>query len=446
MAASVRFSSRSCTPLRMQPMDEGLDFQEPQSTAISSSQPHGGEEAAQPAAPAAVPLPQQGDGALGAGTAAAEAVAPPPATGNAQTPHPEHSTPTSAAAAQAVGAAAAAAAAQGTPKGSKRSAQAAGLSPRSGGKQQRVDLLLGLASGRLPVAEQAQPLPQQAQQQRRCRVCDSATFGPASGCWHRHPETKQEWLCHNCYAKALRQFRKKQAQQAQNQAQQPGGMAAAAAAAPAAPAVGPSAAGAAEAAAPAEATRAAWVGAAEAPPLLDHQTQDGAPRDAQQGGTAAEPAPQPPAQLQQQSSAEGVVPPASQPGRSAAAAGASRPLHSHSGMQRGPPAQTAPAAAAAGAIAAAPAAGDAPGPSQYDLYRQAKQALAASGATGGQEVAAAPAQLCGFRTVQGRACTYTAQSRNRSSPLPPVQRSCAMPTCSRCSCGCPTSCNACTPK
>ena len=52
----------------MQPMDEGLGFAEPQSTAISSSQPHGGEEAAQPAA---VRPPLQGGGALGTGTAAA---------------------------------------------------------------------------------------------------------------------------------------------------------------------------------------------------------------------------------------------------------------------------------------------------------------------------------------------------------------------------------------
>ncbi|KAI7844266.1 hypothetical protein COHA_002064 [Chlorella ohadii] len=180
------------------------------------------------------------------------------------TPATAHSTP--AAAAQAVGAAAAAAAAQGTPERSKRPAQAAGLSPRGGGKQQRVDLLLGIGSGLLPSAAQAEQ--QKAGQPRHCRVCSSGSPGPyASACWHRHPETKEEWLCHPCYGKALRQFRKKQAQQGQNQpaAQQPAG-------------------------APAPATAAVVAAQPEAaPPLSEQQPQQAAQAQVHaQKGTSAE--------------------------------------------------------------------------------------------------------------------------------------------------------------
>lgn len=351
---------RLALPPTWQPMDEGAEA--PQPTAISSSQPHNEGEAIEPAAPAAQ-LPKQGPDTVAA--PAQHAAARP----DSLTLATAHSTP--AAAAQAVGAAAAAAAAQGTPERSKRSAQAAGLSPRGGSKQQRVDLLLGIGSGPLPSAAQAEQ--QKAGQPRHCRVCSSSSPGPyASACWHRHPETKEEWLCQPCYGKALRQFRKKQAQHGQNQpaAQQPAG-------------------------APAPATAAVVAVQPEAaPPLSEQQPQQAAQAQvhAQKGASGAPPAAEapahPPPPPQQLVEAQPAVPRTSLAEPSAAAA-APRPQHSHSGTQTGPTgpvagaaAEVVPTARAAGADEVAQGAGGEP--SQYHLYRQTKQALAACGAPGVQ--------------------------------------------------------------
>ena len=399
------------------------DGEEPLATAISSSQPQGGEEEAAPAG-----MPAEQGLAVEAALAAAGAVPPQAVEPSLHTLPTAHSTPAAAATAEAVTVAAAAAAGHGSPLGSKRSAQKAGCSPCGGGKQQRVDLLLGLSSGKrqLPAPPEQQAQQGQMGQQRRCRVCSSASPGPyASACWNRHPETKEEWLCHPCYGKALRQFRKKQAQQAQQQA---GAVAAAAAAA-----------------------------AAEAPPQAEQLAQQAPVADekAQQGGSVgaasvAEAADLPPPAQQQQQQQPGAQPAVPQPSlQGPRAAAVQRAQHSHSGTQTGPPApavgaaaEEVPTAGAGAAMTAQGAAGE-QGSSQYELYRQTKQALAACGAPGVHGC------VCGRGKAGMRNClpsVRASEGRNASTPLPfpslSLQRSYAMRTCSRCSCGCLTRCSA----